>query len=158
MIKPDSLRAALTAALPQLARDPESLLVFIDTGRIVATYAPGLSYEYQYTLNIILTDYAGDPDAVMIPLLQWVRTQQIELLDNPDDRQDGITFESDILANDKLDLSLKLRLTERVIVADDGAGTLTATHAPEPQPDGPYPPQHWQLYLRDQLVAEWDAP
>jgi hypothetical protein len=158
MIKPDSLRAALTAAIPQLARDPDTLMVFIDGGRLVGTYAPGLSFEYQYTLNVILTDYAGDPDAIMIPLLLWIRTQQLELLDNLDDRQDGITFEADILANDKIDLSLKLRLTERVIVTDNGTGKLTATHAPEPQPDGPYPPQHWQLYLRGDLVAEWDAP
>ncbi|TWR01367.1 phage tail protein, partial [Xanthomonas vasicola] len=49
MIKPASLRAHLVAALPDLARDADRLLVFIDAGSLVSTYQPGLSFEYQYT-------------------------------------------------------------------------------------------------------------
>ena len=71
MIKPASLRAHLVAALPDLARDADRLLVFIDAGSLVSTFQPGLSFEYQYTLNLILTDYAGHPDSVMLPLLGW---------------------------------------------------------------------------------------
>ncbi|MCF5922874.1 phage tail protein, partial [Xanthomonas perforans] len=55
MIKPASLRAHLVAALPDLARDADRLLVFIDAGSLVSTVQPGLSFEYQYTLNLILT-------------------------------------------------------------------------------------------------------
>lgn len=158
MKKPSTLRAALVAALPQLATDPDKLLVFIDAGSLHASYAPGLSYEYAYTLNVILTDFAGDPDAVMVPLLMWVRVNQSELMDNADLRQSGISFEADTIDHDSCDLSIKLALTERVIVKDLGDGVLDITHPDEPQPEAHLTAGHWQLYLRDQLLAEWDTP
>lgn len=158
MKKPASLRAALVAALPALATDPDKLLVFIDQGSIASTFVPGGSFEYSYVLNVILTDYAGDPALVMVPLLMWVRVNQSDLMDNPDRRADGITFEADILDNAKVDLSLKLRLTERVVVKPIGDGQLEITHPDEPQPEAQLTAGHWQLYIRDQLVAEWDVP
>jgi hypothetical protein len=158
MKKPASLRAALVAAIPDLARDPERLLVFIDAGSVQSTYAQGLSYETAYTLNIILTDFAGDPLVVWIALLMWVRINQSELMDNVDKRQSGIAFEADIIDNDKVDLSIKLQLTERVIVKELGDGTLSITIADEPQPEAQLASGHWKLYLRDQLIAEWGDP
>ncbi|CAG2095851.1 phage tail protein [Xanthomonas euroxanthea] len=131
MIKPASLRAHLVAALPDLARDADRLLVFIDAGSLVSTFQPGLSFEYQYTLNLILTDYAGHPDSVMLPLLEWVQVNQSELLSNPA-RLGEIAFEADILANDAVDLSIKLPLTERVVVTAKDGGGYHMTHAPEP--------------------------
>ncbi|MGX8286480.1 phage tail protein [Xanthomonas oryzae] len=131
MIKPASLRAHLVAALPDLARDADRLLVFIDAGSLVSTFQPGLSFEYQYTLNLIVTDYAGHPDSVMVPLLEWVQANQPELLSNPARRGD-IAFEADILANDAVDLSIKLPLTERVVVMKKDGGGYDITHSPEP--------------------------
>ncbi|CAD7721937.1 hypothetical protein LMG31884_33780 [Xanthomonas hydrangeae] len=131
MIKPASLRAHLVAALPDLARDADRLLVFIDAGSLVSTFQRGLSFEYQYTLNLIVTDYAGHPDSVMLPLLEWVQTNQSELLSNSSRRGD-IAFEADILANDAVDLSIKLPLTERVVVTAKTGGGYDMTHAPEP--------------------------
>lgn len=164
MKKPASLRAALVAANPTMANDPDKLLVFIDAGNLLATYAPGLSYEYAYTLNLILTDYTGDPNAVMVPLLMWVRDNQSELMDNPDKRRDGITFEADIVDNDRCDLSIKLQLTERVIVTQGDGGVLTIVHADEPQSEALLAAEHWQLYVHGAgndpatLIAEFDAP
>lgn len=157
MLKPASLRAALAAAIPDLARDPDRLLVFIDAGSIQSTLAGGLSWEYAYTLNVILTDYAGTPDAVILPLLQWVRVNQSELLDNVDERPHGITFEADILDAGSVDMSIKLKLTERVAVTVSGE-RIDLTHCDEPQPEARLAAGHWQLYLRDQLLAEWDQP
>ncbi|MGW8339892.1 phage tail protein [Xanthomonas axonopodis pv. khayae] len=134
MIKPASLRAHLVAALPDLARDADRLLVFIDAGSLVSTFQPGLSFEYQYTLNLIVTDYAGHPDSVMLPLLEWVQVNQSELLSNHARRGD-IAFEADILANDAVDLSIKLPLTERVVVTAKDGGGYDITHAPEPAID-----------------------
>lgn len=155
MIKPDSLRAHLTAALPELRRDPDKLLVFIDRGSLVGTYAPGLSFEYRYTLNLILTDYAGLPDAVMVPLLVWLAAHQPELLANPSLREQ-ITFEVDVLANDKVDLDIKLPLTERVGVHARVGGGYDVEHYPEPELEPYLAAAHWQLYVKDELVAEWD--
>ncbi|WP_031421381.1 phage tail protein [Xanthomonas euvesicatoria] len=131
MIKSASLRAHLVAALPDLARDADRLLVFIDAGSLVSTFQPGLSFEYQYTLNLIVTDYAGHPDSVMLPLLEWVQVNQSELLSNTS-RRGEITFEADILANDAVDLSIKLPLTERVVVTAKDGGGYDIIHAPEP--------------------------
>lgn len=121
MRKPASLRDHLVARLPELHRDPERLLVFVDQGSLVSTFVPGTSFEYRYTLNLIATDYAADPDTLIAFLLQWVRDNQPELLANRD-RHGEITFEVDVLANDKVDLSIKLPLTERTLVTlrDDG--------------------------------------
>jgi len=131
MHKPDHLRAHLTQALPELARHPDKLLLFVDEGNLIATGAPGLAFEYRYTLTLILTDYTGSPDAVMVPLLDWLHVHQSELLMNPD-RRDGIRFEADILANNQVDLQIQLPLTERVGVQQTAPGEFTTTHYPEP--------------------------
>lgn len=158
MKKPDSLRAALTAALPELARDPDKLLVFLDKGSLHGTYVPGLSFECAYTLNIILVDFAGDPLVVWIALLMWVRTHQSELLDNADRRREGIAFEADILGNTACDLSIKLQLTENVIVHRSADGRLDITQIDEPQPEEALSAGHWKLYAHGELLAEWDVP
>lgn len=121
MRKPAALRAHLVAAVPELARDPDRLLVFVDAGSVPATFAAGKSFQYSYTLNVIVTDMAEDPDRLMFHLSEWIRAEQPELMANPA-RREEIRFEVDVLANDKFDLSLKLPVTERVIVtlADDG--------------------------------------
>lgn len=154
MIKPPSLREHLTAALPELRRDPEKLQVFIDAGQIIATGVPGLSFEYQYSLNIVLLDYAGHPDAVMVPLLAWLAVHQPELLHNPEQRQ-RIRFEADLLDGGRVDLSIEIPLTERVGVHPRPEGGHTVVHYPEPVPEGFAAGEHWQLYLRDDLLAEW---
>lgn len=157
MYKPASLRAFLTAANPELARDPDRLVVFIDEGNLRSTYAPGLSFEYAYTLNLVFTDYAGHPDAIMAPLLDWLRVHQPELLANFD-TQHKIEFEADILANDAVDLSIKIPLTERVGTHERPGGGYDLVHYPEPQLEAQLQAQHWQIWLKDELIAEWDVP
>lgn len=157
MIKPADLRARLTAAIPDLVQNPDKLLVFIDAGSIVGTFAPGQSFEYRYTLNLILTDFAGHPDAAMVPLMAWLRTQQPELLANPALR-DQISFEADVLSNDLVDLSIKIPLTERVGVHPRAAGGYDVEHYPEPIFDDTLPAAHWELYLKGELIATWDPP
>lgn len=133
MNKPSALRAHLLAAVPELHKNPDRLLVFIDNGTIRSTAAPGLSFEYSYTLNVILTDYAGHPDAVAIPLLAWLLVNQPELLTNLEKGKTAIAFEADVLDNSKVDLSLKLPLTERVIVKKQADGSLQVSHPNEPE-------------------------
>lgn len=157
MNKPESLRAHLLAAIPELKRNPDRLLVFIDNGSMRSTAAPGLSFEYSYTLNLILTDFAGHPDAVAIPLFAWVLVNQRELMENLERGRDAIKFEADILDNSKVDLSITLPLTERVIVKQQADGTLHIDHPPEPQLDEFFPAGPWQLFGNGELLAEWDS-
>jgi hypothetical protein len=135
MKKPATLRAAIAAAVPELQANPDRFLVFADAGAICSTNTKTLSFSYQYTLNLILTDFAGDPDLVMIAMLEWVRVNEPELLDNPEKRRRGIEFEVDHLNHTTCDLSIKLALTESVLVGTDADGARTITHQDEPVPD-----------------------
>lgn len=136
MKKPDSLRALLRTAVPQLKRDPDKLHIFLDEGNIIATAANSLSFEYQYILNAIVTDYAGHPDTLMVPILGWLKVNQPEMMLNRDKMRDGFSFEAEILNTKTADISIKLRLTERVVVTDDPtSGTRTVTHLDEPSVD-----------------------
>ena len=69
MNKPESLRAHLLATVAELQHNPDRLLIFIDNGKVRCTAAASLSFEYSFDLQIILTDFAGHPDSVMLPLL-----------------------------------------------------------------------------------------
>ncbi|MCY1411477.1 P2 phage tail completion protein R (GpR) [compost metagenome] len=91
----------------------------------------------------------------MLPLLGWVREHQSELLANLDKSADGIQFEADILDKSKVDLSITLPLTERVVVARQPDGGYSVTHALEPQyttyeNSGPV-----QFYAGGELLSEW---
>ena len=114
MNKAASFRKAMASAVPSLNDDPDKLLVFIDQGRIVATAAPSLSFEYRFVLNAILLDFAGDADTIFVALMAWVQRNQSDLLANVDERANGITFEVDHLTQSTFELSIKLSLTEGV--------------------------------------------
>ncbi|MDU4942945.1 MAG: phage tail protein [Mixta calida] len=152
MLKPKQLREALTSSVPQLARNPDSLNMFIDSGRIVSTLASSLSFEYQYQLNLVITDYADDIDLVMVPVLAWLRENQPDIMATEEKRRTGFTFKADVLSDTLCDLSIDLQLTERVIVKQDG-DALHVNHIGEPPlPDNVNRPL--QLYVHGELVSE----
>jgi len=159
MIKPTSLRDHLLAAVPGLRRNRDQLAVFVDQGNIRCTAAHGLSFEYGYTVELLLTNYPGSADAVAIPLLAWLRVHQHELLAHLEKNKDAIQFQVEILNNDLIDMSIRLPLTERVIVkpATDGSGVLQVSHPEEPQLTEQLPAGPWQLYAGDELLAEWTS-
>jgi len=158
MYKPNSLRKHLTAANPDLQQNPDKLLVFADEGRAVACGTGSLSFEYRYKLNVIITDYSGEADALMVPLLAWIAVHQNDLLGNPELRKTGIGFEVDFNNHETIDLSMKLDLTERVVVKRGDAGRLDVRHTAELQPTPAYSDEFWTLYARDTLIAEWHTP
>lgn len=143
MRKPAELRAAITASVPYLKRNPDKLHMFVEEGRVVATGTKTISFEYQYTLTLIVTDFADGADTIMVPVMAWLRENQQELFTNPDRRPDGLNFETDILNHDCVDLMMRLPLTERVIVKVVD-GRYDVQHAPEPA--DPYDdPSGWKL-------------
>lgn len=166
MLKLDSLRALLVQCVPELARDPERLLIVGDDGRMVATGTASLSFEYRYTAYITVLDYAGHADALMVPLLAWLKVNQPELMDNPAKRENAVRFAINPLASGAVDIGIEVDLTERAIVKADPAHPtrVTVTHPPEPglvglasfSGDGIATPEHWELWLKDQKLAEWD--
>lgn len=168
MLKPDSLRAALTAAIADLRTDPKRLSMFIDKGSLRATAAPGLSFEYRYTLQLLLLDFAGHPDQVMVPLIAWLFVHQNELLANPDKSRDGIGFKAELLDSGRVDLEIELALTERVRVQRRQDGGFDVTHLPEPPIEDRYPipldadgnavARLWHLFNGGEEMLRWEAP
>ena len=128
MIKPDALRKAIEVSNPDLARDPERLLMFIDRGNVRSFMTADFSFEYRYTLNIIISDFAGDTALLMIPILSWLRINQPALLTPPNE---ALSFEADILDNGCADVSIELKLTEQVKVTAREDGGFDMVYQPE---------------------------
>ena len=84
MYKPKSLRKALTDAVPDLARNPEMMRIFIDNGKLASTLAASLSFENQYTLNVVVTDFTGDIELLLVPIQAWLRIHQAAIM-TPDE-------------------------------------------------------------------------
>ena len=122
MEKPSSLRETLTGALPALQIDPQKLSIFVVGGRILHTGTDALSWEYSYTLRVLLLDYADHADAVMAPVVGWMKRNQPEVFDNPERRARAIRFEAEYLNTSAIDLQIELELTERVIARPRASG------------------------------------
>lgn len=134
MNKPQSLRSALNKSVPYVAENPDRLHLFVDSGQLVATSAASLSWEYRYTLNVVITDFTSDQNLLMAPVLLWLRENQPDALQNSEAREKLFSFEVDILANDRCDISMDLKLTERVIATvENGKAHIEAV----PEPDAP---------------------
>lgn len=149
MLKPPSLRRALTDAVPVLKNNPDMLHIFIDNGAVESTLAPSLSFENQYQLNLVITDFTGDIDWILVPIIAWLRENQ------PDIARDhrGFTYYADINDNQSCDISITLRLSERVIVKEQDKA-LHVSHAPEPPFQIPVE-RPASLYLHGELVSTW---
>ncbi|MBB1625178.1 phage tail protein [Achromobacter sp. UMC71] len=159
MRKATELREFLFTANDFLRAEPDRLHVFIDKGRIVASGTPGLSHEYRFTLTMIVTDYAGQADAILLPLLAWLRVNQPELFENTQRREEAIVFEVDLNNNETVDIEINVQLTERVIVHEVPGQRLTVEHLKEPPhnflpAEGPRLP----VYLEDQQIATLAYP
>lgn len=136
MYKPKSLRKALTDAVPDLARNPEMMRIFIDNGKLASTLATSLSFENQYTLNVVVTDFTGDIELLLVPIQAWLRIHQADIMTTDEGRKKGFTYFADINSNDSADISISLMLTERTLVREEG-GKLHIETVPEPQPPEP---------------------
>ncbi len=160
MLKPPSLRNMLLQALPELATDPDRLIVLARGGRLVKSATASLSFEYAFTLNAVVLDFRGHPDAIMVPVLAWTKVNQPELFANPDTREKAVRFEVEYVNSTTVDVSVEIDLTERVLVTprQGQAGAYDIKHVPEPPPVDALPyAERWQLYLRGDLLAEWDT-
>ena len=136
MYKPKSLRKALNDAVPDLARNPEMMRIFIDNGKLASTLATSLSFENQYTLNVVVTDFTGDIELLLVPIQAWVRIHQADIMTTDEGRKKGFTYFADINSNDSADISISLMLTERTLVREEG-DKLHIETVPEPQPPDP---------------------
>ena len=159
MKKAQSLRNFLLGAIPELQTDPQRLKMFVETGNIVARSGDTLSFEYRFTVRLIMLDFSASLDLFAVPLLAWLSTYQPDVLQNKDKAAKALRFDVEVLANDKLDLVIEVDLTESVIVKEDkddvGRQRLTTEHKGEINHPMPYASGDYSLYLGDKIGAEW---
>jgi hypothetical protein len=129
MNKPTSLRDFLIKSVAHLRKNPEQLHMFVDSGNLAGRLENGICYQNAYKLNILVLDLTENPASIFVPLLAWVRENQVDI------RPDSISYEADILSNNAVDLSITLPLTENVVVNIDNDGKYSLTYPPEPRPD-----------------------
>jgi hypothetical protein len=132
--KPDSLRAALTQAIPALATNPHQLKMWIDNGRVRSLgHAGPAAMEYRYKLSLLLLDFAADePHTFFAAIAAWLSVEQPELLLRTLDQDAGIAFEIQVLDDAKVDILVTLNLDEAVRAS--GADPIATL--PEPVLDG----------------------
>ena len=158
MYKPRDLYDHLARALPVLQRDPSKFTMLVKAGGIRSRVTPTLAFEYRYTLQLMLLDYAGHPDGVMLPLLIWLRRHQPDLVENSGALANVVRFDVDFLTAKTVDMAIELDLTESVRTEPraEPEGALNVIHIQEPPHPAVVPvTEKWSLWLKDQLLAEW---
>lgn len=132
MRKLNSLRDHFTAALPELARNPDALIIYSDGGTIAARDGANLGFEMRYKATITFLDCRYAPAQLFLPLVIWLRTHQCDILQNHQTGTEGIRFRVDPIDNSAVDIEISLSLTEALDVLPDGAGGYTTAFRPEP--------------------------
>ena len=148
MRKVDHLRAYLLRAVPTLKDQSDRLHTSMNRGTVRSVMGKTLSYKVEYDAVVMIEDFAGETDHVIVPLLAWIAEQEPLLL-HPD--YAGLPFEMDILDNKTADMQFRIPLTERVIVTTNPDGSWTATYPADTvlpiNFDGADPPHAlWQLW------------
>lgn len=135
MRKARELREFLTRAVPLFEAEPDRLQVFIDKGKIIANGVPGLSHEYRFTLSVIITDFAGEADAVMLPVLAWMLVNQPDAFATQERRESALSFIVDFNNSESVDIEIQAQITERVTVQATPGQGYAVRHQAEPIDD-----------------------
>ena len=158
MYKLNSLRDYLMQHVPGLRQNPDRLHVFVDEqGSILCAAEAGQrvsGWQYQYEAKALVTDYSLHPDAFIAPVLEWVAQEQPDLLLSHAASEEGVRFESDIIADDAIDLQVTLKLSERVTMRIED-GKRVVQHHSEPPLSQHTDVADWEIYIKDELVMAW---
>jgi len=131
MNKAKSLRAALTAAIPELRNEPDRLKLWIENGAVRARGTASHGFALQYPLSVLIEQASTDIAIIALAITRWLRVNQPDLLAP---NGDSFQFESDILDNTTADILFTINLTENVAVAPQQDGSWQVTYLAEPDP------------------------
>lgn len=135
MNKHNLLRAALTEAIPDYAKNPDDLRMWVEQGGIVARQNLGNSnraFEWRYTLNVDVINFTLHPNLVVLAINEWLAVNQPDLL--TPSHTPSYTFEVDVIDAKTVDLAFKLELSEAVQVVKRPDGGFNMTTFTEPDP------------------------
>jgi hypothetical protein len=130
MLKLDTLRAAIATALPELARSPENLRIWIERGAGQSLGTATENFAFRFEANVLIVEMASDVAVLALALFRWARVNQPELL-NPG--RECFSFDVDILDNATADVLVKIQMVQNVAVTAQPSGTNLA-YLPEPAP------------------------
>ncbi|OEY67463.1 phage tail protein [Marinobacter sp. X15-166B] len=140
MRKLEDLRRHVLANVPKLKRNPDKLLTFIEDGNIEFWQGPNLSHSYAIPIQLIVTDYAGSVDDIVIPVLSWLKVREPGL-----DPMNTVRFEAELLNNNSYDIAITVNITERVIVTATADG-LDIEHV-LPKPPMEMDATEWEIIM-----------
>ncbi|WP_062731843.1 phage tail protein [Sphingobium abikonense] len=131
MLKLDSLRKAIATALPEMARSPEHLRIWIErgAGRCQGTTSDAFGFTFQ--ANVLIVEMTSEIAVLAHAIFRWLRVNQPDLL-SPG--REGFSFDADILDNGSADVLLQLQLTQNVTVAPKDGGGFALAYLAEPDP------------------------
>ena len=129
MRKPASLRKHLEAYVDWLKKHPDKLVLRVANGHISTKNGVSLSFEWRYTLEVLVMDVAHPPEEVVVPILAWLTEHQPDLYER---LQKILNFEAEPVNHDAIDLLFKLDLSEAVIVHKKPGG-YRCEHVDEPR-------------------------
>ncbi|WP_162528396.1 phage tail protein [Novosphingobium sp. BW1] len=133
MKKPASLRAAIAATLPDLARDADRLVMWVERGAVRATQGPQRGFAWEYDLIIVAENYTLPPEDLFFTVTDWMRLHQPDLL-QPDAA--GFPFEVDVIDDRAFDVKITLPLREVVAATpSQGGWSLEVQEEPVHFPD-----------------------
>lgn len=132
MQKPKRLRETLMSRLPELANEPDRLVIWVEQGAIKARQTESHSFSFSYTLSILLVEVATDVAIIAHAINRWLRIEQSDLLTGGSG--DSYAFEADILDNGASDVSITLALSEEVAIAENEDGSWSVDYQAEPDP------------------------
>lgn len=128
MQKPKTLRQEIEKHLPELKANPEKLVMNLTGGKVIANKT-ALSHSTEYTLNIFISDWAGDLEILKTVIIHWAQTHQPDILGagyTPNQQTFG--FEADILAHGSYDVLIELPLTERTLAQVNEQNQIVISH------------------------------
>ncbi|MCK3658559.1 phage tail protein [Pasteurellaceae bacterium Pebbles2] len=133
MKKLNQLRNVFEQSDPFFIENPDKLQLFIEDGKILRTGTENLSFEFEYNLNIIITDYPNDIAQLTVPLLAYLQINQPELFQHPNLRDKAIRFLPDFNNNNTADILFEINaMTERVVVKQQDEHNVIIDYKPEP--------------------------
>lgn len=130
MKKPGLLREAIAALMPEMARDPDRLAMWVERGNVRATGNRQRGFSWEYDLIVAAENYTGDPAELFFVVVDWLRTHQPSLLAV---NGTSFPFEVDVIDATTVDVKMTLALVE-VVTARQVEGKWQLTVVDETVP------------------------
>lgn len=132
MQKPKSLRAALTAAIPEIRDQPDRLAIWVEDGAVRSRQTETHGFAFEYPLSVLLREVSTDIAVIALAINRWLRRHQPSLLAGGSG--DSYKFETDVLDNATADILFTIDLCENVAVTPQQDGSWSVDYLVEPDP------------------------